>query len=137
MAEARMRRSSGRGGMVRAALVAGCIALSAPVAMAQEDTDREALTERLEELPGQVEEALRGLIESIRPTIDQTLGYFDVLERIDSPEYYEKPVILPNGDILIRRDPDAPEWTPEEDPPEAQPEDGAGPQAHPDEGTRT
>ena len=131
-------RIRGPRGMILAAVAAGFMGVAAPAALAQENPDREALTERLEDLPAQVESALRGLIESIRPTIDQTLGYFDVLERIDSPEYYEKPVILPNGDILIRREPDAPEWRPEEDLPEAGPDERpVEPRFNPDGGTRT
>ena len=133
-----MRRPSRRSSTIAAAVMAGCLGVAAPAAIAQDAPDREALSDRLDELPGRVEEALRGLIESIKPTIDQTLDYFDVLERIDSPEHYEKPVILPNGDILIRRAPDAPEWTPPEDPSDGTPEDAPG-QLHgdPDEGTRT
>jgi hypothetical protein len=38
-----------------------------------------------------------------------------LLERIDDLRYYEAPEILPNGDIIMRRSPDAPVWEPEQD----------------------
>lgn len=39
-------------------------------------------------------------------------GFFDVFNRVDAIANYDAPVILPNGDILIARSPDAPEWSP-------------------------
>jgi hypothetical protein len=36
----------------------------------------------------------------------------DLLTRIDNLRYYELPEILENGDIIIRRSPDAPEYEP-------------------------
>jgi hypothetical protein len=36
----------------------------------------------------------------------------DLLTRIDSLRYYELPEILENGDIIIRRSPDAPDYVP-------------------------
>lgn len=72
---------------------------------------------------------LRGLMDEMAPALDQfgamaqQIGpAFDeltaqmgpalaaLLDRIDSIRYYEAPVILDNGDILIRRSPDAPAY---------------------------
>ncbi len=38
----------------------------------------------------------------------------EVYDQIDSLENYETPEILPNGDIIIRRSPDAPAYVPPE-----------------------
>ena len=34
----------------------------------------------------------------------------EMLSRIDDIRHYEQPEFLPNGDIIIRRSPDAPAW---------------------------
>ena len=41
-------------------------------------------------------------------------AFVDVFDRVDSITNYQPPEILPNGDILIRRNPDAPAWPPAE-----------------------
>ncbi|MBP1804786.1 hypothetical protein [Rubellimicrobium aerolatum] len=51
-------------------------------------------------------------------------AFVEVFGRIDSISNYESPVILPNGDIILRRSPDAPDWTPPEPGPESGPESG-------------
>lgn len=56
----------------------------------------------------QLEEAIRGLVESVEPALERLRDTFRVFERVDSLEHYEEPEILPNGDIIIRRKPDAP-----------------------------
>ena len=74
---------------------------------------------------------LRGLIDEMEPAIDdfrQMMDEFgpamqefvaeagpvlaEMLRSVDNLRYYEQPEFLPNGDIIIRRSPDAPEWTP-------------------------
>jgi hypothetical protein len=37
----------------------------------------------------------------------------ELIQTLDSVRFYERPEILPNGDVIIRRSPDAPEYTPE------------------------
>lgn len=73
---------------------------------------------------------LRGLFSELRPQLDemsksmqqavQEMG--PALEQlralIDDMQNYEAPVRLPNGDILIRRKPDAPEPAPETEGPQ-------------------
>ena len=46
---------------------------------------------------------LRGLMNDMEPAIDD-------LRNVDDIRHYEQPEFLPNGDIIIRRSPDAPLW---------------------------
>ena len=74
---------------------------------------------------------LRGLIEEMEPGLDELARGFDeiapilgtflyemgpalteILESVDSLANYGPPELLPNGDILIQRRPDAPPWEP-------------------------
>ncbi len=64
-------------------------------------------------LSEQIEEAIRGLVESVEPALEQLRDTFRVFERVDSLENYEEPEILPNGDIIIRRKEAAPPYDPE------------------------
>jgi hypothetical protein len=59
-------------------------------------------------LSEELDRIFRGMIESVRPALDQILETLEVLEDIDGIEHYERPEILPNGDIIIRRRDDAP-----------------------------
>ncbi|KQB97225.1 AAA+ family ATPase [Loktanella sp. 1ANDIMAR09] len=65
-------------------------------------------------------DALRDNVEQMGPALGefvQSVGpaFGALLEQIDDLRYYEAPEILPNGDIIIRRSPDAPAWEPEPD----------------------
>jgi len=60
------------------------------------------------DLRGRIDDAFRELMDQMRPALDEFLGTLEVLEGIDSLEYYHRPEILPNGDIIIRRRDDAP-----------------------------
>ncbi len=64
-------------------------------------TEDRPLSERLDEV-------FRDLMEQMKPALDELLETLEVLEGIDSIEHYERPEILPNGDIIIRRREDAP-----------------------------
>lgn len=74
---------------------------------------------------------MRGLMSEMEPAIDglrdtidemgpafaefaQSIGpaFAALLEQVDDLRYYEAPEFLPNGDIIIRRAPDAPVWEP-------------------------
>ena len=59
-------------------------------------------------LSEQLDEAFRGLMEQMKPALDEFLEALEVLEGIDSFEHYQRPEILPNGDIIMRRREDAP-----------------------------
>lgn len=61
---------------------------------------------------------LRGFLGEVGPALRDLAG------RLDDLRNYEPPVILDNGDVLIRRRPDAPPYKP----PAAGPEQPAGPQ---------
>lgn len=66
---------------------------------------------------------MRGLIVELEPTLDalrdsfQDMGpaFGTFLEQVDDLRNYQAPELLPNGDILMRRRPDAPIWEPEPD----------------------
>lgn len=55
-----------------------------------------------------LDEAWDQMMREIGPSIDSLGALIDTLERIDSLEHYERPEMLPNGDIVIRRKPGAP-----------------------------
>ena len=98
---------------------------------------------------------LRGLLEEVQPPLEELAGigakhlltlqaimdemgpaFAEVFERIDSITYYQPPEILPNGDIVFRRSPDAPPWQPAEAAPdEAEPEPSEPTQRAPEPGT--
>ena len=42
-------------------------------------------------------------------------AFATLLSQVDDLRYYQAPEILDNGDIIIRRKPDAPIWIPEPD----------------------
>lgn len=79
------------------------------------------LENRMREL---AEELQRELQENIQPELERLMGEMmprlqELMELVGGLQYYEMPEILPNGDILIRRKPDAPpfEGLPEIDEP--------------------
>lgn len=60
-------------------------------------------------------EDFAGLAEEIEPALDllaSEMGpvLLELFQTLDSVRYYERPEILPNGDIIIRRSPNAPEF---------------------------
>jgi hypothetical protein len=73
----------------------------APAYGGSADTDDRPLSERLDDV-------FRGLMEQMKPALDELLETLEVLENIDNIEHYQRPEILPNGDIIIRRREDAP-----------------------------
>lgn len=77
-------------------LCALALALGAPGAAAQSAPELR--------LPQQLDQSLRDFGEAMKPALD-TLR---LLGTIDAIEHYGTPELLPNGDILIRRDRDAP-----------------------------
>ena len=116
------------------AALAGCLAVGGSAVLAQTsepESEAEPL-DRLEELPDRIGEAMRGLIDRMKPTLEDAFELMDVLGEIDSPAHYERPVVLPNGDILIRRRADAPEWSPDDEELETGPRP---PHLDPNEGT--
>lgn len=79
--------------------------------------------DNLEGMARELEPALRGLADEMGPVLQDLIG------RIDDIRHYEAPVVLENGDILIRRSPDAPPYqAPGSDPPDAQQPDAEIPE---------
>lgn len=75
------------------------------------ETTPEADLRRGLELLGQgAREMLEGLMDEMRPLLEEEV--VPMLERlsalVDDLSHYQLPELLPNGDILIRRAPDAP-----------------------------
>ncbi|MDT8345173.1 MAG: AAA+ family ATPase [Thermohalobaculum sp.] len=89
------------------AILCGALALAlvaprpAPAQQAEQRLDLEAFKHRLDEAWDQ-------MMREIGPSIDSLGALIDTLERIDSLEHYERPEVLPNGDIVIRRKAGAP-----------------------------
>lgn len=68
-------------------------------------------------------ESLQELGEQVGPMFDQLTAEMaaalaTVIAKIDDLTYYEMPEILENGDIIIRRKPDAPPYEPAPEQPE-------------------
>ncbi|SLN47398.1 hypothetical protein [Roseisalinus antarcticus] len=60
--------------------------------------------EDLEDLPDEMRTAIEALASEAGPAI------MEVMRMIDEIRYYEAPEILDNGDIILRRKPDAPPY---------------------------
>lgn len=60
--------------------------------------------EELEDLAREIEPALEKFVAEMGPAMTRLLA------AIDDIDNYEAPEILENGDIIIRRSPDAPPW---------------------------
>jgi hypothetical protein len=86
-------------------------------------------------LPERMERALRDMMEGMEPAFDDALDYMRSLGAIDDPLNYQMPEVLPNGDIIIRRRPDAPALEPDA-PPDAPPAPADDPPDDPEEGVR-
>ena len=111
-----------RHAVVRMLCLAVMLGLAGPVQaqdpLPETETTPEADLRRGLELLGEgAREMFEGLMDEMRPLLEDEV--VPMLERlgalIDDLSHYEMPELLPNGDILIRRAPDAP---PLQDPPQ-------------------
>lgn len=91
------------GGALALALGFGAISSGVP-AQAQEAEPRLDM----EEFKRRLDEAWEQMMRELGPTIDSLGALMETLDQIDSLGNYEKPEVLPNGDIVIRRKADAP-----------------------------
>lgn len=69
----------------------------------------EEMDPALDELRGladQIEPAMRDFADKMGPALMEIMAFVDDIGNYDMPEF------LPNGDIIIRRSPDAPPFTP-------------------------
>jgi len=82
-------------------------------------------------LPEKLDRALRDMMDAMKPAIDDAFDAMKDFQVIDDPRHYEMPEIMPNGDIIIRRRPDAPDLGPPDDQQETDQ------QAEPDKGVKT
>jgi len=69
-------------------------------------------------------EDFSGMAEDLEPTLrllatEMGPALVELFETVDSIRYYDAPEFLPNGDIIMRRKPNAPDFTP----PAAEPEE--------------
>ncbi len=71
--------------------------------------EMEPALDELENMTDEMGEAMKLLGEEMGPALAE------MLTRIDDLRNYEPPEILPNGDIIIRRKPDAPVYEPDPD----------------------
>lgn len=108
------------------------IGLSVTPALAQDDSAEiedgfnlmeEGARMLMRGLMSEVEPAISGLrdsLEDMAPDMGDfltTMGpaLSDLLNKVDDFSNYQAPEFLPNGDIIIRRKPDAPIWVPQSD----------------------
>lgn len=59
-------------------------------------------------LPEDLDRTLRQMMKELKPALTEMFRLMDQFEGIDDPRHYKLPEVLPNGDIIIRRRPDAP-----------------------------
>lgn len=100
-------------------------------ALAQEGTEQDPVDEGFSLMQEGARLLFRGLMDEMQPAIDDFTGMAEELApalqmlademgpalialmgQIDSIRHYEAPEILPNGDIILRRKPDAPPYVP-------------------------
>ncbi len=69
-------------------------------------SEMEPMLDSLRDRAIEIEPALRGLARQMGPAL------VEMMARIDDISHYEAPELLENGDIIIRRSPDAPPFVP-------------------------
>ncbi|QQA41312.1 hypothetical protein [Pelagovum pacificum] len=69
-------------------------------------SELEPAIDDLEGVSEEMRDALRAFASEMGPALAETMSMIDEIGN------YEKPEILPNGDIIIRRSPEAPPWEP-------------------------
>lgn len=105
------------------AVTVGTLASAAPAVAQDDSTDPGDVSEGLGLLGEGTRLIFEGLMEEMRPMLEEARPYFEdeilpflnrMGELMDDITSYELPERLPNGDIIIRRAPDAPPFDPEE-----------------------
>lgn len=113
-----------------ATLTLAC-ALAVTPALAQDETAPE-IDEGFSLMQEGARLLMEGLLSEVEPAIDdlrngleemgpafaefaQTVGpaFAELLNQVDDIRNYQAPEFMPNGDIIIRRKPDAPIWEPD------------------------
>ena len=78
-------------------------------------------------LPEELDETLRRMMDELKPALKQMFEMIESFEGVDDLRHYQMPEVLPNGDIIIRRRLDAPDYSP------PAPEDPASPPTPPED----
>ncbi|MEM7500250.1 MAG: hypothetical protein AAF371_19995 [Pseudomonadota bacterium] len=84
----------------------------------------------LDEMKRELDRVWDDLTREVEPALERFDEIIGMLREVDDPRYYEAPVFLPNGDIVIRRRADAPPW----EPPEPEEREAGPAPLDPDEG---
>lgn len=108
-------------------ILAACLALPMP-ALAQDEGEMSEGFSLMEEgarllfrgIMNEMEPAIEdfgALAQELEPALDMLASemgpaMLELFKTLDSVRYYEAPEVLPNGDIIIRRSPDAPDYVP-------------------------
>lgn len=120
--------------MKNLALIAA-LTLWAPLASAQDTPETGDVAEGFSLMEEGMQLLFRGLVDEMAPALDDLKGFAGEIEptfrafalemgpamakllsEIDDLRHYSPPEFLPNGDIIIRRLPDAPEFLPPTEP---------------------
>ena len=86
--------------------------LAATPAMADDHTMEQRLQNHLGESLEKFMDEMQKMGPALDDAMDQMVQFLGAFEQVDDLRNYTRPEILPNGDIIIRRDPDAPPYQP-------------------------
>lgn len=99
----------------QAIALAVCLAI-APMSISKADPADEGSTLSLENAFRGLWEKLGPELEDLRremePALEDALKLIEPFSAMDDPRHYRLPEVLPNGDIIIRRRDDAPDFVP-------------------------
>ena len=117
-------------------VLAACLTLPLPALAQEAGPEAGEIEEGFSLMEEGAKLLFRGLMSEMEPALEEFSGMADELEpalellatemgpalmelmrTLDSVRYYERPEILPNGDIIIRRSPDAPAFEPQDNAP--------------------
>jgi len=117
-------------------VLAACLALPLPATAQEVGEDAGDFEEGFSLMEEGAKLLFRGMMSEMEPALEDFTGMaqelepalellatemgpalMELMQTLDSVRYYERPEILPNGDIIIRRSPDAPEFEPPENAP--------------------
>jgi hypothetical protein len=90
-------------------LTATLLAFPAHAQSSPEQDLGETLDKALRNLMEKMAPALDDALKTVEPLMNQALETMREFDVVDDPRHYQMPEVLPNGDIIIRRRPDAPE----------------------------
>jgi len=117
-------------------VLAACLILPLPAIAQEANEDAGEIEEGFSLMEEGAKLLFRGMMSEMEPAIEDFTGMaqelepalellatemgpalMELIQTLDSVRYYERPEILPNGDIIIRRSPEAPAYEPQENAP--------------------